>query len=74
MKPRDPQTPAEWQDTIDNASFLLLVNAAEAYGMITGPKVNAIRCDEILARGAHLGYHPAPRQRLIERFLGGSDS
>ncbi len=59
MNPRDPVTPAEWQDAVDTADFLLALESCKTYGLITGgPDVNIPRCEEILRRGAELGYRP----------------
>jgi hypothetical protein len=67
---RDPQTPAEWQEAVDVAEFLLLLASARAYGLIDGgPTANSERCEEILKRGRELGYRPHKDAQLCERFL-----
>jgi hypothetical protein len=54
---------------VDAAQFFLLVHSAELYGLVTGPTVDAARCDEILARGKDRGFIPAPTETLLKRFL-----
>lgn len=70
----DPQTPDEWRAAIDAADFLLLLDAARQYGVITGGPVVAVdRCIEILERGADLGFFPSPpdrRRASIAHWLG----
>jgi hypothetical protein len=57
----DPSTAVEWQEAVDLASGMLAVEAARLYGLITGgPKIIVARREEILSRGAHLGYTPRP--------------
>jgi hypothetical protein len=58
---RDPQTPAEWQAAVNGAAFLLSLDAARQYGLVTGgPVINMDRCVAMLDRGRRLGYTPAP--------------
>jgi hypothetical protein len=64
---QDPQTPEQWQEAVDVAHVMSLVESAKQYGLITGPVVNVDRCHEILDRGAALGYTPAPD--AVERLL-----
>lgn len=67
-RPRDPQTPAEWQEAVNLAYFHAAVDAARQYGLIKGgPDVDLDRCEDLLARGTKLGYRPEPD--IIERFL-----
>ncbi len=66
----DPKNPREWQEAVDAAQFTLLVDAANQYGLIEGcPSINVERCEEILSRGAELGYEPAPTRALLERSV-----
>jgi len=69
----DPQTPDEWQAAVDGAGFLLMLDAAQQYGLIVGAEgINAERCQEILERGADLGIFPSSpdlRQAEIGRWL-----
>lgn len=56
----DPETPAEWQEAVDAAEGLLLIDSARQYGLITGgPKIDVERCQEILRRGREHGVYPA---------------
>lgn len=58
--PFDPKNDAEWQQAVDAAHVLLLVESARAYGLVTGgPNVNVDRCREILERGQNLGISPS---------------
>jgi hypothetical protein len=63
----DPKTPEEWQAAVDGAHFLLCVDAARQYGLITGgPTVHADRCVEILERGKLLGYEPKEIKEYLQ--------
>lgn len=58
---RDPEGPEEWQATVDQAKALLILEDARLYGLVSGgPAVNVPRCEDILRRGATLGYRPRP--------------
>lgn len=71
----DPQTPEQWQEAIDAADFLILVDAAVQYGLVEmggGGAVNVDRCLDILLRGAEMGIYPSEamaRRRAIGRWL-----
>ena len=68
-RPRDPQTPEEWQEAVNAAEFLLLIDSARQYGLIEGgPKVNGRRADAILDRGRRLGYLPLSTDGLMNLF------
>ena len=57
--PNDPQTPKEWQEAVDMAYFLLLIDSARQYGLITGgPEIDWHHCVDIVERGEKLGYKP----------------
>ena len=62
---RDPQTPQEWQEAVDAARYGLLVDAAEQYGLVTGPVFDIERCMELLRRGEELGYTPKSDHELL---------
>lgn len=56
----NPTTPAQWQEAVNAAHVLLLVESARYYGLITGgPEVNIDRCNELLAEGRSLGIEPS---------------
>lgn len=56
---RDPRFPAEWQEAVDGARLLLVVDAMRQYGLVEGgPLCNAGRCVDMLRRGRRLGYRP----------------
>jgi len=55
---REPETLAECQEAVDAAAFGLLVDAAEQYGLVIGPKYNIERCEEILRKGRERGIRP----------------
>jgi len=60
--PLEPDSPVEWQEAVNCAHFLLLLDAARGYGLVTGgPEVNAVRCTEIVKRGRRMGYKPTAR-------------
>lgn len=67
-KARDPQTPEEWREAVDSAALMRAIYDCYLYGLLTGPKINVDRCDELLERGRALGYQPAPLQTLIDRM------
>ncbi len=51
----DPSTPAEWQ---------------RAYGLVAGgPEIDVDRCDEILRRGAGLGFTPRPADEVAQELI-----
>jgi hypothetical protein len=55
----DPRSDAEWQAAVDAADFLLRLEAARAYGLVTGgPEIDVRRCEAILARGRERGVVP----------------
>jgi hypothetical protein len=64
---RDPQTPEEWQEAVNGACVMLMVDSARQYGLVFGgPEVNVERCDELLARGKQLGVVPDENEALIQ--------
>lgn len=65
---RDPETPEQWQYVVDQAHALLALDSAQQYGLVrSNVAVQVDRCRELLARGAELGYTPAPD--AIDRFV-----
>jgi hypothetical protein len=57
----EPETPAQWQKAVDLAEMYLLLDSAQAYGLIRGaPPVNTGRCQELIARGKERGITPDP--------------
>lgn len=70
--PHEPITPEEWQVAVDGANAMLVIVRARAYGFIVpeaGPKINVERCEQMLARGKALGYHP--QRAVVEEFARG---
>lgn len=68
VKPVNPQTPEEWQETVDAADALLHIQSAEAYGFITGaPSVNVERCEQLLEAARRRGVTPSAGN--IERYI-----
>ena len=69
----EPESPDEWQAAVDGADFLILLDAAVQFGLLTGgPKANVLRCLDILDRGAERGIFPSPadrRQQSIAHWL-----
>jgi hypothetical protein len=71
MKPQSPSTPTEWQEAVDLAEFLLLLDSAKQYGLIEGgPAINTARCADLLECGRGKGYIPAQHQVLLKRYMG----
>jgi len=65
---KNPQNPEEWQEAVDAAEAMLLLDSARQYGLITGgPGVHVDRCLEVLAAGRDRGI--VPRPDAIERVL-----
>lgn len=57
----DPKSDAEWQEAVDAAHALLVLDSARLYGLITGgPEIDVGRCLDILKRGSERGLVPAP--------------
>jgi hypothetical protein len=54
----DPETPAEWQEAANSANFMLLLDSAIQYGLITGPRADVERCEWILAEAKKRGITP----------------
>jgi hypothetical protein len=66
---RDPQTPEEWQEAVDLAEAHVLIESARQYGLITGgPKVNVLRCTELLDLGRRRGHRPG--KEAVKRMIG----
>ncbi len=56
---REPNTIEEWQEAVDSAYFLILLDSARQYGLVTGgPDVNMPRCNEIVNEGRCRGIFP----------------
>ena len=54
-----PGTRQEWQDLVNAAEFLLLVDSARQYGLVTGgPEADVERCILILEEGRRRGVTP----------------
>ncbi len=65
---KDPGTPEQWQEAVDLAHTFILLDAARSHGLVSGgPGVNLARCEEILARGAGLGY--TPREEAVDAIV-----
>lgn len=74
MTARDPETPEQWQQAVDAAEFLLALDSARQYGLITGgPKVHTRRCAQILSHGKAQGYTPKPIAELCRLFIKGGN-
>jgi hypothetical protein len=59
MNLKDPQTDAEWQEAVNVAAALLLIDSGKQYGLIQGgPAINVERCDLLLRQGAKRGIRP----------------
>jgi hypothetical protein len=61
LKPKEPETSAEWQEAADCAEGALALDSARKYGLVTGgPKVNVKQCENILIGARRLGIRPRP--------------
>lgn len=71
MGHKEPMNADDWQEAVDLAEFMLLIDSARLYGLVEVGQlgINADRCDQILKRGAKLGFRPAKAQELCKRFL-----
>ena len=69
MKRRDPKTVAEWQEAVNGAHCMCAIHDAILYGLVTGPEIDAARCDWILDQGAKLGI--VPGAGVLDSFLRG---
>jgi hypothetical protein len=69
MKLRDPNTPEEWQQAVDAAKFLRAFHDAKLFGLVTGPKINVDRCDDLLRRGRDRKVFPADLDVLCRKFV-----
>lgn len=68
MNARMPATPQEWQEAVDAAEALLLIDSARQYGLITGgPVANVARCCEIKLKGLEMGIRP--RKNFAEQLI-----
>jgi hypothetical protein len=60
----------DWQEIVDNAQFLLLIQSARDCGLIAnGPEIDEKRCEYILKLGADLGYNPHSTPELVKKYL-----
>ncbi len=56
---KNPSTNEEWQEAVDTAEFLILLDSPRQYGLVTGgPEANIKRCNEILNEGRFRGILP----------------
>lgn len=68
--PRDPQTPAEWQDAVNCAEACLLFESARLYGLVTGGlSIDVDRCEQILADGR--ARQVLPRHDGVDAHVAG---
>jgi hypothetical protein len=69
VKVEDPQTSGEWQDAVNMAEFLLLIDSCKQYGLLSGgPVINAHRCAKMLKLGRARGVFPASNEKLMELY------
>jgi len=68
---KNPTTETEWYEAVNAAAFFLLVNDCQLYGLITGPKVDVKRCEEILEQGRNqkIPILPLKPEELIRRYV-----
>lgn len=67
---QDPRTPEEWQIAVDAAEMFTMLESAKAFGLIAGgPVVDMSRCEQILERGAALGFRPDVTEEKLRDFV-----
>ncbi len=65
----EPESPNDWQAAVDAADFLILLDDAVRFGLLTGgPTANVTRCLDILDRGAERGVFPSLGERRRARI------
>lgn len=67
----EPRTKAQWQEAVDAAEMLLVLDSARQYGLIAGgPKIKVERCMKILHDGRKKGITPAADgvERMVEEL------
>lgn len=72
----NPTTPDEWQEAVNLANFLLMLDSARQYGFITGgPKINVEQCQEIMVQAGLRGLRPTPEsvEQLLEIYTSNDD-
>ena len=58
----------EWQDAVDSAHVLLLIDSARKYGLVTGgPEADIERCEQMIRDGRARGV--VPRPDAVERLI-----
>ena len=54
------KTPEEWQIAVNGALGLRTIADCKMYGLLEGgPKINVLRCDDIIKRGIEQGIQPS---------------
>jgi hypothetical protein len=57
---KDPRGSKQWQEAVDLAAGLRAIADCKMYGLLEGgPEIDIRRCDQILERGALIGYSPS---------------
>jgi hypothetical protein len=56
---KKPKGAAQWQSAVDAAAGARALADCMMYGLLTGPKINVDRCDELLEAGAARGIRPS---------------
>jgi len=63
-QPENPRTREQWREAVNTAHFLLLLDSARQYGLVTGgPEIDVERCEEILTLGKARGIEPKEYHR-----------
>ena len=63
-------TKQDLQHVVNLSGFYLKVHSAMLYGLITGPEVNAQKCEEWLEKGRNAGMYPDDNF-IDPEFIGG---
>jgi len=67
---QDPQTPAEWQEAVDAAAFLLALDSCRLYGLVeTDIEIDELRALDLIKRGLKLGIRAQSLETLTRKFI-----
>lgn len=67
---QNPRSSSEWQEAVDSATVMLLIDSAVLYGLIeTDMTIDVRRCEELLDEGRRRGYEPRPTDELIREWF-----
>jgi hypothetical protein len=66
-RPMQPKSRAQWEEAVDCAYVMLLIDSARHYGLVAGgPEVNIDRCLDLLRDGEKRGIIPQKERALAK--------